>query len=202
MCGTNSLFRRLIRSERGNVVMIFALCLLPIFAVVGTAIDISRIHSAKIQMSTLLDQAVLASANLSATEDPKDLIEDWMESQVTQFGYSASDLQVNVTSTIALNSRDVHATASIKVPTLMMYMFNQNSTTIEVKAAAVQSITNIEIAMVLDISSSMRGQRLTSLKTASTDFIDIILTPSNQATTSINVVPFGGTVNIGDSLFN
>lgn len=202
MCWTKSLFQRLIRSERGNIVMIFALCLLPIFAVVGAAIDISRIHSAKIQMSTLLDQAVLASANLASTEDPEDLIEDWMESQVAQFGYDGGDLQVNVTSSIALNSRDIRATASIKVPTLMMYMFNQDNTTIEVKAAAVQSITNIEIAMVLDISSSMRGQRLTSLKAASTDFIDIILTPSNQATTSINVVPFGGTVNIGDSLFN
>lgn len=197
-----SLFRRFLRDRSGNIIMIFALSILPILAVVGTAIDISRIQSAKMQLSTLLDQAVLASANLSTTEDPEDLIEDWMESQVAQFGYAPSDLEVDVTSTLAFNSRDVRATASIKVPTLMMYMFNKDSTTIEVKAAAVQSITNIEIAMVLDISSSMRGQRLTSLKAASTDFVDIILNPSNQATTSINIVPFGGTVNIGDSLFN
>lgn len=197
-----SLFRRFLRDRSGNIIMIFALSILPILAVVGTAIDISRIQSAKMQLSTLLDQSVLASANLSTTEDPEDLIEDWMESQVAQFGYAPSDLEVDVTSTLAFNSRDVRATASIKVPTLMMYMFNKDSTTIEVKAAAVQSITNIEIAMVLDISSSMRGQRLTSLKAASTDFVDIILNPSNQATTSINIVPFGGTVNIGDSLFN
>ncbi len=201
MRGTQSLFERLWRSERGNVVMIFALSLLPIFAVVGTAIDISRIQTVKIQMSSLLDQAVLAAANLSTSEDPQQLIEDWMEPQVANFGLSPDDMEITVVSDVSFNSRSVVATASIEVPTLMMSMFDQNSTTLEVKAAALQSITNIEIAMVLDISSSMRGSRLTSLKQASTDFVDIMLTPSTSATTSINVVPFGGTVNIGDSLF-
>ena len=55
--------------------------------------------------------------------------------------------------------------------------------------------------MVLDISSSMRGSRLTSLKTASTEFVDIMLNDTTKDSTSINVVPFGGTVNIGEDLF-
>lgn len=201
MRGTHSLLSRFWRADRGNIVMIFALTLLPILAVVGTAIDLSRLQSAKVQMSSLLDQAVLASANLSSTEDPEDLIGDWVESQVTTFGLSPEDLTLNVTSNISFNSREVSAVATVEVPTLMMYIFNKPSTTLRVQSKAVQSITNIEVAMVLDISSSMRGNRLTSLKQASTDFVDIMLTPSTSATTSINIVPFGGTVNIGDSLY-
>lgn len=196
------MFKKLFKNDRGNVVMIFALALIPILAVAGSAIDISRMQSAKIQMSSLLDQAVLASANLSYTDDPEVLIEDWMKSQVSQFGYDPADLEVTVVSNVALNSKDVSATARLTMDTAIMYMFGQDRVTIEVDAKAVQSITNIEIAMVLDISSSMRGNRLTSLKTASTEFIDIMLTPDTLNTTSINVVPFGGTVNIGDSLFN
>ena len=196
------MLNKLFKNERGNVVMIFALALIPILAVAGTAIDISRMQSAKIQMSSLLDQAVLASANLSYTDAPEVLIEDWMKSQVSQFGYDPADLEVTVVSNIALNSKDVTATARLTMDTAIMYIFGQDRVTIEVDATAVQSITNIEIAMVLDISSSMRGSRLTSLKAASTDFIDIMLTPDTLNTTSINVVPFGGTVNIGDALFN
>ncbi|MFN3211674.1 MAG: pilus assembly protein TadG-related protein [Henriciella sp.] len=192
---------KLFKNERGNVVMIFALALIPILAVAGSAIDISRMQSAKIQMASLLDQAVLASANLSYTDDPEVLIEDWMKSQVSQFGYDPDDLEVTVVSNVNLNAKDVSATARLTLDTAIMYIFGQDRVTIEVESQAVQSITNIEIAMVLDISSSMRGNRLTSLKTASTDFIDIMLTPDTLNTTSINVVPFGGTVNIGDSLF-
>ena len=196
------MFKKLFKSEHGNVVMIFALSLIPIIAVAGSAIDISRMQSAKIQMSSLLDQAVLASANLSYSDDPEVLIEDWMKSQVGQFGYDPDDLEVTVTSNIALNSKNVNATARLTMDTAIMYILGQDRVTISVDSTAVQSITNIELAMVLDISSSMRGNRLSSLKTASTEFVDIMLTPSTSRTTSINVVPFGGTVNIGDSLFS
>lgn len=182
--------------------MILALSVIPILAVAGSAIDISRIQTARIQTSALLDQAVLAAANLSYNDDPVDLVEDWMEAQIIQFGYPVEDLTVNAVAEVALNSKTVTADASLVVDTSIMHIFGKRNVTISVSAAAKQSIPNIEIAMVLDISSSMRGNRLTSLKTASTEFIDIMLTPTTTATTSINVVPFGGTVNIGDALFN
>lgn len=195
-------FTRLLKADRGNVVMIFALSLIPVLAVAGSAMDLSRIQSAKIQTSALLDQAVLAATNLSSTDDPVVLVETWMESQVTQFGYRAEDLNVQVNSIVALNSKSVAATASLTVDTAIMHIFGHDRVTIKVASSAVQSIPNIEIAMVLDISSSMRGNRLSSLKTASTEFVDIMLTDTTKDATSISVVPFGGTVNIGTALFN
>lgn len=195
-------FKRLRKAERGNVVMIFALSLIPIFAVAGSAIDLSRIQTAKIQTSALLDQAVLSATNLSSTEDPVDLVETWMESQISQFGYRTEDLEVQVDAVVALNSKSVSATATLTVDTAIMHMFGTDQVTIQVSSAAVQSIPNIEIAMVLDISSSMRGSRLSSLKTASNEFVDIMLTDTTKDATSISVVPFGGTVNIGTTLFN
>ncbi|MEL7541364.1 MAG: hypothetical protein AAGJ51_10710, partial [Pseudomonadota bacterium] len=103
---------------------------------------------------------------------------------------------------IALNSKSVSATATLTVETAIMHVFGNNETIIQVQSSAIQSIPNIEIAMVLDISSSMRGSRLSSLKAASTEFVDIMLNETTEDATSINVVPFGGTVNIGTSLFN
>lgn len=197
-----SWIRKLGRAERGNVVMILALSILPITAVVGSAIDISRIQTARIQTSALLDQAVLAAANLSYKDDPDTLVKDWMNSQIAQFGHNVEDLTVSVQSQVALNSKTVSSTATLRVDTAIMHMFGREEVFISVSASAMQSIPNIEIAMVLDISSSMRGNRLTSLKEASTDFIDIMLNDETEDSTSINIVPFGGTVNIGDNLFN
>jgi len=194
-------YTRLLKAQRGNVVTIFALSLIPILAVAGAAIDLSRIQSAKVQTGALLDQAVLAAANLSSSDDPVILVENWMSSQMSQFGYHPKDLRVQVNAVVALNSKSVAATATLTVDTAIMHIFGQDEVTIKVASAAVQSIPNIEIAMVLDISSSMRGSRLSSLKTASTEFVDIMLTDITKDATSISVVPFGGTVNIGAALF-
>ena len=202
MLGLLNLIRKLARAEQGNVVMIFALSLIPIIAVAGSAIDINRVQTAKIQTAALLDQAVLAATNLSSTEDPSTLVQTWMNSQIEQFGYSRESLTMQVNSVVALNSKSVTATATLTVATAIKHMFGTDETTNEVHASAFQSIPNIEIAMVLDISSSMRGSRLTSLKAASTEFVDIMLNETTEDATSINVVPFGGTVNIGTTLFN
>ena len=194
--------RRFVRAERGNVVMIFSLSLIPIIAVAGSAIDIHRVQTAKMQTVALLDQAVLAATNLSSQEDPETLVQTWMNSQIEQFGHDREDLTVQVSSVVALNSKSVSATATLTVDTAIMHMFGAEETVIQVQSSAIQSIPNIEIAMVLDISSSMRGSRLTSLKAASTEFVDIMLNDTTKDATSINVVPFGGTVNIGSTLFN
>lgn len=201
MPGLGKWIRKLFRAEQGNVVMIFALSLIPIIAVAGSAIDINRVQTAKIQTAALLDQAVLAATNLSSPDDPTTLVQTWMNSQIEQFGYSQEALNVQVTSVVAINSKSVSATATLTVETAIMHMFGTKETTIQVHSSAVQSIPNIEIAMVLDISSSMRGSRLSSLKAASTEFVDIMLNETTEDATSINVVPFGGTVNIGPTLF-
>ncbi|MEM7328412.1 MAG: TadE/TadG family type IV pilus assembly protein [Pseudomonadota bacterium] len=190
------------KAQQGNVVMIFALSLFPIIAVAGAAIDINRVQTAKMQTASLLDQAVLAATNLSSTDEPTILVQTWMDSQIEQFGYRREDLSVQVNSVVALNSKSVTATASLTVDTAVMHVFGAENTTIQVSSSAMQSIPNIEIAMVLDISSSMRGNRLSSLKAASTEFVDIMLNETTEDATSINIVPFGGTVNIGASLFN
>ena len=190
------------RAHGGNVIMIFALSIVPIIAVAGFAIDFSRARTAKVQLTTLLDQAVLAASNLSYNDDPTTLVNNWMDSQISQFGYSADDLTVVVTSSVALNSKSVSATAALDVPTVLMGIVGRDTITVGTAASAIQSIPNLEIAMVLDISSSMRGNRLTSLKSASTEFVVIMITSETEDVTSISVVPFGGTVNIGSSLFN
>ena len=196
------LFFGIMRHTRGSIVPIYALSVLAVFALVGFSVDFSRALAAKVQMRALLDQAVLAAANLSYTDDPELVVQNWLESQISSLGHSSDDLTVDVEAAVSPNLKNISATATLEMPASFMRLFGQKTITIRVESLAVQSIPNVEIALVLDISSSMRGERLRNLKVAAGDFVEVVLRPSVKDVTSISVVPFGGSVNIGPSLFS
>ena len=122
--------------------MILALAILPIIAVVGSAIDLNRIHTAKSKITMLLDQSVLAATNLNSTEDPSELVQTWMHTQIVDLGYAQSDLNLQVSSVVAINSKSVTATATLNVDTAIMHIFGTDSADIRVSSTAVQSIPN------------------------------------------------------------
>lgn len=194
-------FRRFRAASDANVAMLLALSIIPLIAVAGFAIDYSRMLSAQKRLSLLLDQAVLASANLNSQEDPKDLITSWLETQLIDEGVSASDITLDVDANLTSSSREVAATASLNVDLLLMPVVGQHIGTVTAEAKAVQYLADIEIALALDVSSSMRGSRIANLKKAATGFIDLVLTDGSKSSTSISLIPYGGSVNVGRDLF-
>lgn len=192
---------KLFRRKEGSVAAIFALSLLPLMAVAGFAIDFSRINSAKVQLRAALDNAVLAAANLN-TEDPDGLVEEWVISQMQVNGYDTSNITIAAEIASEPKFRAVSASATLDLPSVIMQLFGTPSTRILVEASAIQEQSEVEISLVLDISSSMRGSKLAALKPAASEFVDTMLEGLAANSTSINLVPYGGSVNIGDSLFN
>ncbi len=65
---------------------------------------------------------------------------------------------------------------------------------------AEQSITNVEIALVLDVSGSMQGAKIANLKIAATEFVDNMLGNDPEHRISITLVPYNGQVNLGPEL--
>jgi hypothetical protein len=57
-------------------------------------------------------------------------------------------------------------------------------------------ISNVEISLVLDVSSSMNGARITNLRQASISFINQVLADDYVAATTVSLIPFGGTVRL------
>ena len=64
-------FRRLLRrfsqSERGNIVIIFALAVIPVIGLVGAAVDYSRANSARTAMQAAIDATALMLSKDAAT---------------------------------------------------------------------------------------------------------------------------------------
>ena len=76
--------RRFHENERGNFAMMFALSLVPIFGMVGAAIDYARVSEVRAKIADVLDAGVLAvgaEPNISE-EDAYDIVNSWVDSHL------------------------------------------------------------------------------------------------------------------------
>ncbi len=183
-------------SQRGNIALLTALTIVPAVGLLGGAVDIVRYTEASAELRNALDGAALAAASLTNKHDLPTTVSEYLKANVRN-----KDLRDNVVinvpdSTVSLNKKQVTITASYEVDFYFLALIGVSGMTVSAQTTAVQSSTNVELAMVLDISSSMRGSKLTSLKSAAEDFVDQILNDKNIDLTSVSLVPFGGTVNI------
>lgn len=87
------------------------------------------------------------------------------------------------------------------LPTYFLGLVNLETLPISASATATESRLNIELALVLDISSSMNGAKFTNLKDSAKVFVDHMLSGDAADSTSLSIIPFGGTVNVGRNLF-
>ncbi|MFY0597485.1 MAG: Tad domain-containing protein [Cognatishimia sp.] len=73
--------------------------------------------------------------------------------------------------------------------------------TLNATSAAEESIGNVEISMVLDVSGSMRSNnRLTNLKVAAKDFVTTLNNTTEDGKLSISVVPYAAQVSASEEL--
>ena len=197
------MLRKFWRNEQGNLALPMALAMVPMMGTLGAGVDFMRASSLTQELQSALDSGVLSAANLSNDGDPETVLKEFVASNLSEYKSFKDTVTVNLTKKeIALNSRTIAANATGTVNTFFLGMLGIDEFEIEVKSAATQSITNVEIALVMDISSSMKGNKLTNLKSAASGFVEQMLSGDAHPYTSISLIPFGGTVNIGQALFD
>ena len=67
---------------------------------------------------------------------------------------------------------------------------------------AEEGINDVEVSLVLDISGSMRGTKLTRMQTAAKDFVDGILEGASDNRVSVSLIPYATQVSAGPDLLN
>ncbi|WP_238367022.1 Tad domain-containing protein [Mesobacterium pallidum] len=186
-----------VAEEDGNVTIfsIFMMVLLLLFT--GAAVDIMRFETIRTSMQSTMDRAVLAAADLDQEQEPKDVVLDYL----TKAGIPSARATVWVDGEV--NWRSVKSTAHTNVDTIFMQMSGYDSLYAPARAKAVERISNVEISLVLDISGSMRwNSRMDNLKPAAKAFIDKVMTSESDGVTTLNLVPYAGSVNPGDAIFD
>ncbi|WP_068114504.1 TadE/TadG family type IV pilus assembly protein [Tropicimonas marinistellae] len=188
--------RRFRQDEDGAFVVFTLYILLCMLMAVGMAIDTVRFENARAKLQNTLDRAVLAAASLDQSLDAEDVVEDYFKKAGLEDYLDDVDVDANV------NARTVSATASAKIGTMFMDMVGIETLTAPASGTATESIGDLEIALVLDNSGSMRGTRLSLLKPAARDFIDAVARDDTEtdSTTAISIVPFATQVSAGSDL--
>lgn len=187
-------FRRFVKREDGSL-LVFGLFLFATFFLMGgMAVDVMRAENKRTALSQTLDRCTLNAAALRQTLDPKTVVEDCVD----RVGLLPQLTDVKVTT--GTGQRSVEAIGDYEVETLFMGASGVNKIDLNARSVAEQRATNIEIAMVLDVSGSMNNNsRLTGLKTAARNFVSTVLANNNNKI-SITMVPYNGQVNLGPML--
>ncbi len=191
------MYKRFLRTKDGNIGILAGLVMLPAFALLGGGYDIMRATASATKLRGVLESAALAAASLTNARDVETVIQEYMEANLVNDPEVISGLDVEVVSDVALNSKTVEIIATSSVRTSFLRMVGIEELPVRATTKANQSKTTVELALVMDISSSMNGNKLAELKIAASDFVDQILNERNIDETSMSLIPFGGTVNIG-----
>lgn len=185
------------RSTLGAVAVAFGLALPVLLCSTGVAVDASRGWLVKQRLSSALDASALAAASSSSDEEEiQSMVEDFM---AANYPDDRIGLLVDVDATFDDEENLVTVTAQADVETMFMQLFGFNTldvtAEVEVKRA---NRTNIELAMVLDVSGSMSGDRIDDLMEAAGDMVDIIVSDDQDTVYSkIAIAPYSMGVNVG-----
>lgn len=182
-------------NDRGNVAMLFALATLVIFPLVGFAIDFSRVivEKQKLQMAT--DAAALAAAH-----DAFMTAEERLAVVEAHLTHLEEDLGRDITYEFSQDADGrISLITHISVNTTIAKVMGRDEVAVTVRSDAVEGGADIEVAMILDITGSMSGTRITALKEAANDLVDIVVADTQTPYYSkASIVPYSVAVNVGD----
>lgn len=206
--GLRTFTRRMADDARGNVAMLFGLSLPVLILMTVGGVDIHRASTVRVNLQDALDAAALAAARSPYTANT-DLQRVGLASlRANLKAYPEITLREADTSFV-LNSDDVViASSKVDVKTLVANIFlppygkfMDDYLPVGAHSEVDRSSRNIEVAMVLDLSGSMSGQKLTDLKNAAKDLVDLIVQPVQTPYYSrVALVPWSYSVNPGSYL--
>ena len=168
----------------------------------GIGVDFMRMERDRIHLQATLDRAVLAAADLDQTLDGKLVVQDYLTKAGLEEYYSAENVVVDDTT---LGRKSVSAFIDATFRTHLLKFVNERyidevDFPIYAASKAEESIDNLEISLVLDVSGSMRGSRLSNLKVAAKDFIETMVANTEDGKMSVSIVPYATQVSVSDSL--
>jgi hypothetical protein len=211
-----SFLMSLLRSRKGNVLPIVAAGLIPMAAMVGGAVDMSRAYMVKARLQQACDAAVLAGRRAMAqgnyTSANRATARDFFDVNFRDGFQGTKDL--TFVSTNPNGSSRVEGEAFVNVPTTIMGMFGKEVIPVEAECEAELNVSNSDITFVLDTTGSMSGyistgggsfeRRIEALRSAVISFYDTLASASagSNARVRYGFVPYSVTTNVGELIYD
>lgn len=190
-------------NDWGTVAPLFGLSALVFMFVIGIAIDGSRAYQASSEVTTALDAAAMAAAkelrtNSAASDDDLQLLaENYFRGNLeTSGGVGIIFDKLTLKSNRAAGS--VTLSVDTRLPTTFSRLLAVNELDIPRSATALDGTRKIELSMMLDLSGSMYGSKISDLKVAASELIKILVGANKVgANNRIAIAPYSTAVNAG-----
>ncbi|MFD0858733.1 pilus assembly protein TadG-related protein [Roseovarius aquimarinus] len=197
--------RSMKREEDGAVVAFTLFILVMMLLAGGIAVDVMRHEMERTRLQNTLDTAVLAAAGAPFGTKPKAIVEDYFaKAQMSNYLDDIDDDGEGGDDDVAqtLNTSRVTASARMEMDTHLMRLLGIKTMSAATASSAERRVPKLEVAMVLDVSGSMRNSRITNLKKAGKKFVTTILNSTSKGDSVISVVPFSWDVSPGWNIMN
>src|SRR4051812_31942921 len=154
--GSTGLLSRFARDRRGNTLAIVGAAMIPLTAMIGSGVDMSRAYMAKHRLQSACDAAALAGRRVMQN--------DTLTPSVTNeaikffnFNFKQRLYQTDAFTPVVTkpSSGTVRVAAATKIPTAIMSIFGWKKLNLSVTCDASQNYVNTDVLLVLDVTGSM-----------------------------------------------
>lgn len=204
--GKAGLLTRLARDRAGNTLAITAAAIVPLIALIGGGVDISRIYLAKTRLQQACDAGALAGrksmTGITWTTQNLGTANNFFHTNFPDGKFGAGNPTVTYS---ASNTGAVTGVANIVMPMTLMGVFNAGDKALTANCTADLQLPNTDVMFVLDTTLSMNDinpgdsvSRIVALRSSVQDFYTQLqqVKPAG-AHIRYGFVPYSSTVNVG-----
>jgi Flp pilus assembly protein TadG len=192
--GCRKALKAYITQTAGAIVIAFALVTPVVMGAMGMALDFSRAYLVQQRLAQAIDAAAIAAAASSA--DP-----EIIEQKVQEFfeaNYPPEKLGITFDPEVEVDGDVIRVTGTAQYYTSFVNLIGIEEIFVSAATEVVREVRGLEVALVLDLTGSMQGSKITSLRTATLDFIEIIFDRvSDPEYLKVGIVPYAIAVNVG-----
>ncbi len=192
--------------QRGSIAIIFAFCLIMLLLICGLALDFARAVHAKSRIMASLDAAALSAAKGLRLQNLTDAQTITLAKKYFNENYNASGAKTkgthaqinNVQVDIDRSKFEVKISVDAEVKNFFGPLAGVDKFDVPTTGAAIFEQQDIEVAVQLDVTGSMGGQKIADLKTATKTLVDTLI-PDSPGTQKVRIgyAPFAAGVNAG-----
>lgn len=192
------LLKRFRSDERGVFAVIFGVLAIVLVVSSGGVVDFVGVQNARSMAQPALDSATLSlHSEIDDLTEAQigDLAESLINERLDALGLTAEVETVNIND----DEGTLFIEARFSYQTSFLSLIGIDTINSRIHSEVTSKSLNIEVALVLDSTASMAGNKLNTLKTAARDLVDELMPDEQNPDIAIALVPFNRYVNIGMS---
>lgn len=193
--------RRFIVQDSGAVAIMAALVLPVLLLMTAAMMDYTNAQRLRSASAASLDAALLAAAREFSIGDLEEADIESFVNEYFEANMIGKNLDAASIGTVSASYNDdtgrIAGSVSATSNAVFTQILNPDGVAVGVDAEVAVSLLNIELALVLDVTGSMREDKLRALQSAADELVEALMPQGSSADVRISLVPYSDLVNVG-----